>query len=100
MLFRSRLADDRVILGDAYPPHDGLLKAVARRLREELAKLQVAMKEEKSRLVDLAQGASLSFLGFDFRRGRSRPGAWWAWYPPRRKKGTGRLRKLQEIFRR
>ena len=64
-----------MILVDAYPQHDWLLKAVDRRLREELATLQVSINEEKSRGVDVAQGESLSFLGFDFRRVRSRQGA-------------------------
>jgi len=96
----ARFADDLVILVDAYPQHDWLLKAVDRRLREELAKLQVTINEEKSRIVDLAQGESFSFLGFDFRRVRSRQGAWRAWYPPRRKKRTALVRKLKEIFRR
>jgi RNA-directed DNA polymerase len=96
----ARFADDLVILVDAYPQHDWLLKAVETRLREELAKLQVTINEEKSRVVDLAQGESFSFLGFDFRRVRSRQGAWRAWYPPRLKKRTALLRKLKEIFRR
>jgi len=34
-----RFADDLVILVDAHPQHDWLLKAVEKRLREELAKL-------------------------------------------------------------
>src|SRR5215470_6699578 len=45
----ARFADDLVILVDAYPQHDWLLKAVEKRLREELATLQVAINEEKSR---------------------------------------------------
>src|SRR5689334_10372991 len=57
-----------VIVVDAYPQHDWLLKAIDIRLREELATLQVAINEEKSRSVDLAQGESFRFLGFDFRR--------------------------------
>jgi RNA-directed DNA polymerase len=96
----ARFADDLVILGDAYPQHDWLLKAVETRLREELATLQVAINEEKSRIVDLAQGEHFSFLGFDFRRVRRRRGVWRAWYPPRLKKRTALLRKLKEIFRR
>ena len=96
----ARFADDLVILVDAYPQHDWLLKAVDKRLREELATLQVAINEEKSRIVDLAQGEHFSFLGFDFRRVRSRRGVWRAWYPPRLKKRTALLRKLKEIFRR
>jgi RNA-directed DNA polymerase len=89
-----------VILVDAYPQHDWLLKAVDKRLREELAALQVALNEEKSRLVDLAHGEHFSFLGFDFRRVRSRRGVWRAWYPPMLKKRTALVRKLKEICRR
>jgi RNA-directed DNA polymerase len=95
-----RFADDLVILVDAYPQHDWLLKAVEKRLREELAILQVAINEEKSRTVDLAQGESFGFLGFDFRRIRSRRGKWRAYYPPLLKKRTALLRKLKAIFRR
>jgi RNA-directed DNA polymerase len=68
--------------------------------RPELATLQVAINEEKSRIVDLAQGEQCSFLGFDFRRVRSRRGVWRAWYPPRLKKRTALRRKLKEICRR
>ena len=96
----ARCADALVSLVDAYPPHDWLLKAVETRLREELAKLQGTINEEKSRVVDLAQGESCSFLGFDCRRVRSRQGAWRAWYPPRLKKRTALLRKRQELLRR
>ena len=85
---------------EASPQHDGLLKAVDKRLREAWAALQVAIKETKSRSVDLAQGDSVSVLGGDFRRVRSRQGAWRAGYPPRPKKRTALLRKLQEVFRR
>jgi RNA-directed DNA polymerase len=38
---------------DAHPRHDGLMAAVEKRLREELAELQVEINEEKSRIVDL-----------------------------------------------
>jgi RNA-directed DNA polymerase len=96
----ARCADDLVILVDAYPQHDGLLKAVDTRLREALAPLPVASNAEQSRLVDLAHGEHFSFLGFDFRRVRSRRGVWRAWYPPRRKKRTALVRKLKELVRR
>jgi RNA-directed DNA polymerase len=96
----ARFADDLVILVDAYPQHDRLLKAVDKRLREELAKLHVEINEEKSRVVDLAKGEHFGFLGFDFRRVRSRKGAWRPHYTPKRQKRTALLRKLKEIFRR
>ena len=51
-----------------------VLRAVEQRLREELALLHVTLNEDKSRLVDLAQGECFGFLGFAFRRIRSRNG--------------------------
>jgi len=96
----ARFADDLVILVDAYRRHDWLLKAVERRLREELAKLQAEINEEKSRIADLAKGESFAFLGFDFRRVRSRSGAWRPQYTPRLKKRTALLKKLRDILRR
>jgi len=95
----ARFADDVVILIDYHPRHDWLLKAVERRLREELAKLQVEINEEKSRIVDLAQGESFGFLGFEFRRVRSLGGAWHALYVPKQKKRREVMRKLKEVFR-
>ena len=96
----ARFADDLVILIDAHPRHDWLMRAVEKRLREELAKLQVEINEEKSRIVDLGQGESFGFLGFDFRRIRSRTGVWRAHYTPKLKKRTALLRTLKEVFRR
>jgi len=68
--------------------------------REELAKLQVEVNEEKSRIVDLAKGESFGFLGFEFRRVRSLKGAWRAQYTPKLKRRTALLRKLKDILRR
>ena len=96
----ARFADDLVILIDVHPRHDWLMEAVERRLREELAKLQVEINEEKSRIVDLGRGDSFGFLGFDFRYLRSRRGAWRANYTPKLKKRTALVRKLKDIFRR
>jgi len=96
----ARFADDLVILVDAYPQQDWLLKAVDKRLREELAKLHVQINEEKSRVVDLAKGESFGFLGFEFRRIRSRRGVWRPYSTPKLKKRTALVRKLKDIFRR
>jgi RNA-directed DNA polymerase len=95
-----RWADDLVVLVDAYRRHDWLFWAVKKRLREELAGLQVEVNEEKSRTVDLAKGESFGFLGFDFRRVRSLRGVWRAQYTPQLKKRTALLRKLKKVFRR
>ena len=76
------------------------MAAVEKRLREELAELQVEINEEKSRTVDLRRGESFGFLGFDFRRVRSLRGVWRAHYTPKLKKRTALLRKLKDVFRR
>src|SRR6202171_5103564 len=72
----ARFADDLVVLVDGHPRQRRLRTAVERRLREELATLQVEVNEEKSRRVDLTQGESFGFLGFEFRRIRSRRDRW------------------------
>ena len=71
-----------------------------RRLREELAKLDLRLNEEKSRLVDLRQGETFGFLGFDFRRVRSLRGVWRAQVTPKVSQRTALLGKLREVFRR
>jgi len=96
----SRFADDMVVLIDSRPRHAWLLGAVEKRLREELAKLRVEINEEKSRQVDLSEGGSFGFLGFEYRRIRSRKGKWRAHYVPKPKKRTALLRKLKGLFRR
>jgi len=96
----ARFADDLVILVDSHPRHRWLRKAVEMRLREELAKLQVEVNDEKSRRVDLTTGESFGFLGFEFRRVRSRAGRWMALRTPLMKKRTALLRKLKVLFRR
>jgi len=95
----ARFADDLVILVNSDARHDWLRGAVEVRLREEVAKLQVEVNEKKSRRVDLGQGDSFGFLGFQFRRIRSRRGRWMALRTPQGKKRTALLRKLKEIFR-
>ena len=96
----ARYADDLVILVDGYRRHAWLLKAVDRRLREELAKLDLRLNETKSRIVDLDLGEAFGFLGFDFRRVRSLRGRWRPQYTPKIMQRTALLGKLKEIFRR
>ena len=95
----ARFADDMVILIDSHPRCDWLAKAVERRLREELAKLRVEINEEKSKIVDLANGGSFTFLGFEYRRILGRNKKWRPYYAPRLKKRMALLAKLKEIFR-
>jgi RNA-directed DNA polymerase len=83
----ARFADDMVILVDSHPREQWLRQAIEKRLREELAKLEVEVNEEKSRKVDLEKGESFGFLGFEFRRIRSRQGRWMPLRIPRPRSG-------------
>jgi RNA-directed DNA polymerase len=96
----ARFADDLVVLIDAHKRHDWLIGAVTKRLREEFAKLQVEINDEKSRIVDLERSESFGFLGFDFRYLRSLRGVMRPHYTPKLKKRTALLRELKEVFRR
>jgi RNA-directed DNA polymerase len=95
----ARFADDMVILIDAERRSDWLVKAVDRRLREEFAKLRVAINEDKSRMVDLSKEESFTFLGFQYRRILSLRRKWRPHYAPTLKKRTALFEKLREIFR-
>jgi RNA-directed DNA polymerase len=95
-----RSADDLGILGNTDRRQAWLVEAVGRRLREELAKLEVPLNEEKRRIVELSRGESVGFWGFDFRRVRSLRGRWRPPYTPQQKARTALLRELKAVFRR
>ena len=96
----ARFADDLIILVDGYRKWEWLLEAAHKRLLEEFEKLDVQMNQEKTRIVDLTQDESFSFLGFDFRRVKTRRGVWGVRFTPRMKARTSLLRKLKDVFRR
>ncbi len=96
----ARFADDLVVLIHSHRRNDWLVRAVQRRLREEMAKLRVEINEDKSRVVDLGKGGSFTFLGFEYRRVLSRKGKWRPQYAPKLKKRTALFAKLREVFRR
>ena len=96
----ARFADDLVILVDGFQKWEWLLKAIYKRLLEELEKLDVQLNREKTRVVDLTNDETFSFLGFDFRRTKTRRGKWGVRVTPRMKARTSLLRKLKNVFRR
>jgi RNA-directed DNA polymerase len=96
----ARDADDLVILVNHDRRPDWLVAAINRRLRDELAALDVPLHEAKSRIVDLRRGECCGVLGFDCRRRRSLWGRWRPQYTPQQKKRTAWLRELTEVFRR
>lgn len=96
----SRFADDLVILVDGFSKWKWLVDAANKRLLEELEKLDVQLNREKSKLVDLTCGETFSFLGFDFRRAKTRRGKLGVLVTPRMKARTALLGRLKEVFRR
>ena len=97
----ARYADDMVILVDGYGGKwEWLLTGVYKKLLEELARIKVKVNTEKTRLVDMTKGEMFSFLGFDFRRGKTRNGKWGVHMTPRMKARTKLLQDLKDIFRR
>jgi len=94
----ARYADDLVILVDFHSRQDWLARAVSRRLREEFAKLQVEVNEEKSRVVNLLEGESFGYLGFDVRLTRTLRGRWRPYLTPKRTKRTELLSRLRTVF--
>jgi RNA-directed DNA polymerase len=96
----ARFADDLVILVDGYRKWEWLLTAAYKRLGEEFEKLGVQMNCDKTRIVDLTRDETFSFLGFDYRRDKTRRGVWGVMRTPKMKARTALLRKLKEVFRR
>ncbi len=96
----ARFADDLVVLVDGFGKWEWLLKAAYKRLVEEFEKLDVQMNQEKTRIVDLSRDETFSFLGFDYRRAKTRRGVWGVRVTPRMKARTALLRDLKEVFRR
>ncbi|HYA85912.1 MAG TPA: group II intron maturase-specific domain-containing protein [Nitrospirota bacterium] len=65
-----------------------------------MAKLDVSINEEKTRLVALTKEDSFSFLGFDIRRVRTLSKKWGILITPWVKARTNLLRSMKEVFRR
>ena len=94
-----RFADDLVVLIGDHPACDWLMEAIPKRLREELAKLEVQVNEEKTKTVDLARDETFSFVGFDFRRVKTLRGRWGVRMTPRGKARTNLISRLRQLFR-
>jgi RNA-directed DNA polymerase len=93
-----RWADDLIILVDGHRKWKWLEEGIQTRLRQEMLKIKVEVNEEKTRTVDLEKGESFSFLGFDFRRIKTRQGKIGIQKIPMMKARTKLLSKLREIF--
>jgi len=96
----ARFADDVVILVDGHHKWDWLWAGINKRLREELNKLQVHINEEKTKQLDLVKGDSFGFLGFDFRRLKTKTGKWRVNYQPKMQARIKMMDKIRDVFKR
>lgn len=96
----ARFADDLVILVDYHSRWDWLAAAVWHRLKQEFAKLDVTLNEEKTKLVDLSKGESFDFLGFNFRQGLTTNSKLGVIMQPKKDARSNLLKKLKGIFKR
>jgi RNA-directed DNA polymerase len=96
----ARFADDVVILVDDHHKWDWLWAGINKRLREELNKLQVHINEEKTKQLDLVKGDSFGFLGFDFRRLKTKTGKWRVNYQPKMQARVKMMDKIRDVFKR
>lgn len=96
----ARFADDAVILVDGHQKWDWLWEGINKRLREELNKLQVHINEEKTKSLDLVKGDSFGFLGFDFRRLKTKTCKWRVNYQPKMQARIKEIDKIRDVFKR
>ena len=98
----ARFADDLVVLIDAHPRARHWAPMVKRRLWEELAKLDLTINEDKTRIVDFGTEKAIDFLGYTFRcvPTRKDPAKKMALCRPQQKKRTRFLRELSQVLRR
>jgi RNA-directed DNA polymerase len=98
----TRFADDLVVLISSHPAAAQWVPKVEQRLREEIARLDLTINEEKTRTVDFAAGEPFDFLGHTFRwvNQPKTPGKKMVLARPQRKKRTRLLQTVGEKLRR
>lgn len=97
----TRFADDLIVLVSKHPSSSHWATKVEQRLREEIGKLDLIVNEEKSRVVNFADGEPFDFLGYTFRwvDHEGTPGKKMVLARPQRKKRTEFLRALKAMVR-
>ncbi|WP_146695843.1 group II intron maturase-specific domain-containing protein [Orientia tsutsugamushi] len=88
-----------IILIDSYRKWKWLEKAINIMLRQELSKINVELNEKKTKTVDLRNGETFSFLGFDFRLVQTKQCKIEIQKKPKMRARTSLLKRLKEIFR-
>lgn len=95
----ARFADDLVILVSYHWAADKLWTQVNRRLREELAKLKVQINEDKTKYLDLNKGDKFGFLGFEFRKVKTKNGKLGVLALPKKEAKQKLKDKIKAIFK-
>ncbi|MGH7775369.1 MAG: group II intron maturase-specific domain-containing protein, partial [Candidatus Binatia bacterium] len=94
-----RYADDMVVLIDGYPRWQPHVAVIRKRLEVELRKVEVELNEEKTRIVEVSEGGSFGFLGFDLREAKNRLGKRFILRTPMKKKQSELLRRVGRILK-
>ncbi len=94
----SRFADDIVVQIDGFYKWKWLVNYTLFRLKQEFKKIDVKINIEKTKIVDLTKGETFKFLGFEYRRVKTRKGKLGLHITPIIKARTNLTRKLKEIF--
>jgi RNA-directed DNA polymerase len=96
----ARFADDIVVLIHGHPANQWLLPTIQNQLKEEFLKLEVEINTEKTKTVNLLQGESFHFLGFDIKLVQSkRTGKPLTLMTPRMKKRKELVQTIKETVR-
>ncbi len=96
----ARYLDDVVICVDGKYKWKWLYAGVKKRLFEELGKLELPINEEKSKELNLEEGGSFEFLGFEYKRSLSRNKKKGVLYNPAPNRRNLLLEKLRQVLRR
>ncbi len=95
----TRYADDMVVLIDGYPQWQPHVAVIRKRLEVELKKVEVELNEEKTRIVNISEGGSFGFLGFDLREAKNCLGKRFILRTPMKKKQSELLRRVGRILK-
>ena len=95
----SRFADDLVILVDSYHKWNWLLNAAYIRVCEEFTKLGVTLNLDKTKIIDLKQNETFNFLGFTFRRTKTKNGKWGISKIPKKEARAKLITTVKAVFK-
>lgn len=94
-----RFADDLVALIDGHNNWAELPAQVLKRLQQEFEKLGVQINRDKTKVVNLRNGGTFKFLGFQFYRKRNRQGKYTPHFAPGAESRKKLMTNLREEFK-